>query len=158
MHFYFQDISTIYYSFFIDLIEQCYSTFVVLWNLLLEILYNICTLSENITFTCAGFKNRQRSESVVSLCPVSQREQMNVIFSENVHVLCLSCNLKKNCIMQQQNFTKRTETSALPIIINGVLFSSPRSTVRSMRIRCYICVFTRRIKLTYTCLYTFIVR
>jgi hypothetical protein len=27
--------------------------------------------------------------------PVSQRVQMNFIFSDNVHILCLSCNVKK---------------------------------------------------------------
>ena len=28
-------------------------------------------------------------------CPVSQRVQMNLIFPDNVHILCLSCNIKK---------------------------------------------------------------
>ena len=28
-------------------------------------------------------------------CSVSQRVQMNLIFSDNIHILCLSCNVKK---------------------------------------------------------------
>ena len=30
------------------------------------------------------------------LCPVSQRVQMNYMFSNNVRILCLSCNIKKS--------------------------------------------------------------
>ena len=31
-------------------------------------------------------------------CPVSQLEQINLIFSDNVRKLCLSCNVKKSKI------------------------------------------------------------
>jgi hypothetical protein len=59
-------------------------------------IYNIRTLSVNIKFICTSFRNRQNSEPLGELFrPVSQRVQMNLIFNDNVRILCLSCNVKK---------------------------------------------------------------
>ena len=55
-------------------------------------IYNIRTLSVNIKFICTSFRNRQNREL---FRPVSQRVQMNLIFNDNVRILCLSCNVKK---------------------------------------------------------------
>ena len=54
-------------------------------------IYNIRTLSVNIKFICTSFRNGQTSEL---FRPVSQRVQMNLIFNDNVRILCLSCNVK----------------------------------------------------------------
>jgi hypothetical protein len=61
-------------------------------SLYVRYIYNIRTLSVNIKFICTSFRNRQNSELFM---PVSQRVQMNFIFTNNVRILCLSCNVKK---------------------------------------------------------------
>ena len=44
-----------------------------------------------------SFRNGQKSESYARLFqPVSQWVQINLIFNNNVHILCLSCNIKKS--------------------------------------------------------------
>ena len=57
-----------------------------------QYIYNIRTLSVNIKFICTSFRNGQNSELFM---PVSQRVQTNFIFTDNVRILCLSCNVKK---------------------------------------------------------------
>jgi hypothetical protein len=78
-----------------DVVSQNYSRFddfvYRIYPIVLEIkdtiyIYNIRTLSVNIKFICTSFRNR----------PVSQRVQMNFIFTDNVRILCLSCNVKKS--------------------------------------------------------------
>ena len=58
-------------------------------------IYNILTLSQSTKCICTSFRNRQKSELLTRFQPVSQRVQINLIFNDNVHILCLSCNIKK---------------------------------------------------------------
>jgi hypothetical protein len=51
-------------------------------------------------------------------CPLSQRVQINYIFSDNVRMLCLSCNVKK----LKANCQKIAETIVVLIVYNGVFF------------------------------------
>ena len=71
--------------------------------------YILCILSENIIFIRMSFRNREKSEYLASfgviLCPVSQRVQIKFIFTNNVHILFLSCNVEKS--KQLQNFTEK---------------------------------------------------
>ena len=60
-----------------------------------------------------SFRNREKSETLASfgviLCPVSQRVQIKFIFTDNVHILFLSSNVKKS--KQLQKFYWKGETS-----------------------------------------------
>ena len=64
----------------------------------------ICTLSENIIFISTSFRNRWFFFSTVP--------QMNFIFSDKLHILYLSCNVKKPQT-QPPNSLKRAETSVV---------------------------------------------
>ena len=55
---------------------------------------NISTLSENIKFLrdLEKWVEKRGFNFGELFCPVSQRVQNNFTFSENVRILCLSCN------------------------------------------------------------------
>ena len=55
---------------------------------------NICQLSEIIKFICTSFRNRLKSEPFVSFSILFRSVFMNLIFSNNVLILYLSCNVK----------------------------------------------------------------
>ena len=90
----------------------------------------MCALFQNIKFICMNFRNGQKSEPLPSFFyPVSQREQINCIFNDNVRILCLFCNTKKTT--QMPNCLKMAETSVVLIVLNGaytVAVSFCRST------------------------------
>ena len=58
-------------------------------------IYNIRTLSVNIKFICTSLETGRIAGLGELFRPVSQRVQMNLIFNDNVLMLCLSCNVKK---------------------------------------------------------------
>jgi hypothetical protein len=60
---------------------------------------NIHTLSTNITFISTRFRNIKKARPRRAFWPVSQRFQINVIFTDNVdnvRILCLFCKVKKS--------------------------------------------------------------
>ena len=50
------------------------------------------TLLENIKFICTFFRNKKKNKL---FCPISQRVQIDYIFSDNVRILYLSYNGEK---------------------------------------------------------------
>ena len=73
-------------------------------------IYNTYIVGKSI---CTSFRNRQKQRALGRLfCPVSKRVQMNYIFSDNVHILCLSCNAKKRP-KQLPNCLKRASYGVL---------------------------------------------
>ena len=57
-------------------------------------IYNIQTLSENIKLIYTSFRNRLEKKGSL-FWAVSQPVQINFIFTDNVRILCSSCNAKK---------------------------------------------------------------
>jgi hypothetical protein len=95
-------------------------------------IYNIRTLSVNIKFICASFRNSQNSESV------SQRVQMNFIFNDNVRILCLSCNVKKvgKLVRFKQKGEKQASFLAFHKCCQGCLLRGPRYISTSFILFC----------------------
>ena len=56
--------------------------------------------------------------SISGYGPVSQRVQINLIFNDNVCLLCLSCNVKNTKLLP--NYLKRAETGVVLIVFGGV--------------------------------------
>jgi hypothetical protein len=102
-------------------------------------IYNIRTLSVNIKFICTSFRNRQNSEPLGELFrPVSQRVQMNLIFNDNVRILCLSCNVKKvgKLVRFKQKGQKPASFLAVHKCCQGCLFHGPRYLSTSFILVC----------------------
>ena len=102
-------------------------------------IYNIRTLSVNIKFICTSFRNRQNSEPLGELFrPVSQRVQMNLIFNDNVRILCLSCNVKKvgKLVRFKQKGQKQASFLAFHKCCQGCLFHGPRYLSTSFILVC----------------------
>ena len=57
---------------------------------------NIHTLSTNLKFISTSFRNRKKASLRRAFLAVSQRFQINVIFTDHVRILCLSCKVKKS--------------------------------------------------------------
>ena len=51
------------------------------------------TLWANIKFIGTSFRNSKKSDALVNF---SEREQINLIYTDNVHILCLSCNVRES--------------------------------------------------------------
>ena len=78
-------------------------------------------MSENIKFIC-------RALETCRICPVSQRVQMNFIFSDNAHILYLSCNVKKqtktNAKLSKKSRNKRHSSFSLFLMMSSVKSSA----------------------------------
>jgi hypothetical protein len=77
---------------------------------------NIHTLSTNITFISTSFRNRKKARPRRVFWPVSQLFQINVIFTDNVRILCLSCKVKKSKTTANfpENIRNKRHSNRLP--------------------------------------------
>ena len=93
-------------------------------------IYNIRTLSVNIKFICTSFGEL--------FMPVSQPVQMNFIFTDNVRILCLSCNVKKvgKLIRFRQKGQKQASFLVFHKCCQGCLLRGPRYISTSFILVC----------------------
>jgi hypothetical protein len=79
-------------------------------------------LSTNITFISTSFRNRKKERPRRAFWPVSQRFQINVIFTDNVCILCLSCNVKKSKTTANlpENIRNKRHSNRLPWMVSSI--------------------------------------
>jgi hypothetical protein len=82
----------VYSFYFFFLIFQIY---IVLYTFLIQ--ENINAIFVCCLFICISFRNWRKSQPLLSelFCLVLRQMQRNNFFTNNVHILSLSCNLKK---------------------------------------------------------------
>jgi hypothetical protein len=117
-------------SFIIFFIFVCVIFYLNIFYVICEVnIYNIRTLSVNIKFICTSFRNRQNSKPFGELFrPVSQWVQKNFTFNDNVHILCLSCNVKKGgkLVRFKQKGQKQASFLTFHKCCHGCLLRGPR--------------------------------
>jgi len=92
------------------------------WDFLMKYIGNIHTLSTNIKFISTSFRNRKKARLWRAFLPVSQRFQLNVIFTDNVRILCLSCVQCQKVQKQLLIYLKISETRVILIGYHGVIY------------------------------------
>jgi ribosomal protein L30E len=68
-----------------------------------------------------SFRYSKKREPLGSFLTISQQEQINFILTDNVRILCLSCNVKKKVKKQLPKYLKIAETRVVLYDINGAL-------------------------------------
>ena len=86
------------------------------WDFLVKYINNIHTLSTKIKFISTSFRNRKKASLRQAFLSVSQRFQINVIFTDNVRILCLSCKTKmsKTTANFPENIRSKRHSNRLP--------------------------------------------